>query len=75
MASSEGQAGRDVIFDVLEEQFLKALHQDGGESYRGIVIKTRHSRLYWYSCLEAAIISCESEISEMSVRTSASSSA
>ena len=27
------QAGRDVISDVLENQFLKALHQDGGESY------------------------------------------
>lgn len=24
------QAGREVVFDVLKNQFLKALHQDGG---------------------------------------------
>lgn len=28
------QAGRDVIFYVLQNQFLKTLHQDVGESHR-----------------------------------------
>ena len=36
------QAGRDVVFDVPENQFLKALHQDGGESNMVVVIKYRN---------------------------------
>ncbi len=32
------QAGWDVVFDVLENQFLKALHQNGGECHRAVVI-------------------------------------
>ena len=48
------QAGRDVVS---ENQFLKALHQDGGESHRAVDILTRHSRLFRYmdnvGCLEA----------------------
>ena len=43
------QAVRDVVSDVLESQFLEALHQDGGESCRMVVFKTRHSRLFRYT--------------------------
>ncbi len=32
------QAGWDVVFDVLENQFLKALHQNEGECHRVVVI-------------------------------------
>lgn len=52
-------AGRDVVSDVLkiENQFLEALNQDGGESHRVVCIKTRHSRIFSYrnddDCLEA----------------------
>ena len=34
------QTGKHVIFDVLVNQFLKAIHQDGVESHRVIVITT-----------------------------------
>lgn len=36
------QAGKDVIFDVLENLFLKTLPRDRGESHRALVIKPRH---------------------------------
>ncbi len=32
------QAGWDFVFDVLENQFLKALHQNVGECHRAIAI-------------------------------------
>lgn len=35
------QARREVDFDFLENQFLKALHQDGGQSHWAVVIKTQ----------------------------------
>ncbi len=31
-------AGWDVVFDVLENQFFKALHQNGGECHRVVVV-------------------------------------
>ncbi len=31
-------AGLDVVFDVLENQFLKALHQNGGECHGAAVV-------------------------------------
>ncbi len=31
------QAGWDVVFDVLETQFLKAFYQNGSECYRAVV--------------------------------------
>lgn len=37
------QAGRDAIFDLLENQFHQALHQDGGEGHMA-----RHSRTFRY---------------------------
>ena len=40
------QAGRDVIFDVLENKLLKAIHQDGCECHRAVVIKSRNSRQF-----------------------------
>lgn len=36
------QADRDVVFDVLEKQFLKP-HQDGGESQGAVVTWSTHS--------------------------------
>ena len=42
------QAGRDVVFDVRENQFLNTLHKNGGKSHRAVVIKTRQSRLLRY---------------------------
>ena len=42
------QAGRNVVFEVLENQFLKALHQDGVESHKAAVVKTKHSRISRY---------------------------
>ncbi len=51
------QTGRDVVLNVLENQFLKALHQDGGECHRAVVILIRHCRLFRHrddgGCLEA----------------------
>lgn len=41
------QAGWNVVFDVLENKLLKALHQYGGECHRPIV-QTRHCRLFRY---------------------------
>ncbi len=32
------QADWDVVFDVLKNQFLKALHQNGGECHRAVVV-------------------------------------
>ncbi len=32
------QASWDVVFDVLKNQFLKALHQNGGECHRVVVV-------------------------------------
>ncbi len=32
------QAGCDVVFDLLESQFLRALHQNGGECHRVAVV-------------------------------------
>lgn len=32
------QAGRDVILDMMENQFLKGPHQDVGESHRVVVV-------------------------------------
>ncbi len=32
------QVGRDVVFDVRENQFLEAFHQYWGESHRAVVI-------------------------------------
>ncbi len=52
------QAGWDVVFDVLENQFLKALHQNGGECHRVVVDSWLiwHCRLFMYrndgGCLE-----------------------
>ena len=53
------QAGRHVVIDVVENQLLKALHQDGVGSHRVVVIKTRHSRLFRYrnydGCCETGV--------------------
>ena len=45
------KAGRDVVFDVLQNQFPKALHQDGGNSHRVVIIRT--SNRNDVGCLEA----------------------
>lgn len=34
-------SGIDVIVDVLENQVLKALHKDGGECHKALIIITR----------------------------------
>ena len=51
------QTGRDDVSDVLENQFLKLLYQDGPESYTAGVIKPRHSSPFRNrdndGCLEA----------------------
>lgn len=39
------QAGWHVVFDVLEKQFLKALHQDGAECHWAVVLPTGHCTL------------------------------
>ena len=53
------QAGRDVVYDVLKNQFLK-------ESHRSRVIKTRYSRLLGKGTMtvvsrKEGTVSCESE--------------
>lgn len=49
------QVGRDVVFDMLERQLLKA-HLDDSKSNSVEVIKTTHSKLFRYrnddGCLE-----------------------
>ena len=60
------QADRNFVSDVLEKQFLETLPQNGGDSHRVVVIKTRHRWLFRYrnddSCLEEATVFCESDI-------------
>lgn len=40
------QAGWDVLFDVLERQFLKALHKNRSECHRGLVVALASSLFF-----------------------------
>ena len=35
------QAGRDVVSDVLDDKFLKQLHQNGAKCHRTVIMKIR----------------------------------
>lgn len=64
----------DVIFDALENQFLKALHWNGGKCHRAVVTETRHCRLFGYrgngGCVNMdGTVSCESDMLKISVLT------
>lgn len=66
----------DVIFDVLVNQFLKALHWNGGKCHRAEVIENRHCRLFGYrdygSCVYMFGTACENDMLKMSILTSVS---
>lgn len=49
------QAHKDVAFDMLENKFIKALHQDGNGSQMALIIKTGHSRPSRYGAVVAVL--------------------
>ncbi len=68
-------SGWDVVFDVLENQFLKVLHQNVGECHR-VVVSRRDTANFLSTGTMVAIMKqvgtlyCYSEMLKMSVMTS-----
>ena len=67
------QAGRDVVSDVLEDKFLKQLHQNGGKCHRAVIMKIRLDSTYFRGTgmmvaglKQVGTVSCKREIFNVS---------